>query len=534
MQAITQVSKQFSTCGQIGPDDLSKIAAIGFRSVICNRPDGESPEQPRFIDIESAARMRGLQFAYLPVVSGHIGPVDVAAFAGLLRTMPGPVLAFCRSGKRSAMLYAAAQALKSNDSIIPAALDSNAPTRPAVTDILIIGGGAGGIGLASSLLQRQPDLKISIVEPSDRHYYQPAWTLVGVGEFDIDKTVRPMADVMPKGVDWIKASVQSFEPAQQCVTLCDGKVVKYRQLVVAPGLKLNWDAIEGLVATLGRNGVTSNYRFDLAPYTWSLVQNLKKGTAIFTQPGMPIKCAGAPQKAMYLSCSYWEKQGVLDQIDVAFDNAGGVLFGVATFVPPLMEYVKRYHARLNFNSTLVAVDGPARKAWFSVKYADGDVSRVERPFDFLHVVPPQVAHDFVRTSPLANGDGWVEVDQKTLQHTRFPEVFSLGDACSAPNAKTAAAVRKQIVVVAENLLALRAGASLPTAYDGYGSCPLTVEIGKIILAEFGYGGKLLPTFPVDPTVARRSAWFLKKSMLPAIYWGAMLKGREWLARPGKS
>jgi len=401
-------------------------------------------------------------------------------------------------------------------------------------DILIVGGGAAGIGLAASLLQRQSSLKITIVEPSEKHYYQPAWTLVGVGEFDSKKTERRTADLIPAGVQWIKAAVQSFEPQANSVTLNNGGSVTYQHLIVAPGLKLNWDGIEGLNAALGKNGVTSNYRYDLAPYTWELVQALKGGTAIFTQPAMPIKCAGAPQKAMYLSCSYWEKQGVLNNIKVEFDIAGAVLFGVATFVPPLMEYVKRYRADLQFNSNLVAVDGPARKAWFSVKGADGTVTRVEKSFDFLHVVPPQTPHDFIKGSALANADGWVEVDQATLRHTRFVNVFSLGDACSAPNAKTAAAVRKQIVVVAENLLAARAGANLPMAYDGYGSCPLTVEIGKIILAEFGYGGKLLPTFPLDPTVPRKSAWVLKKNILPSVYWNAMLKGREWLARPGKN
>jgi sulfide:quinone oxidoreductase len=249
---------------------------------------------------------------------------------------------------------------------------------------------------------------------------------------------------------------------------------------------------------------------------------------------MPIKCAGAPQKAVYLSCSEWEQQGRLKNIQVEFDNAGAVLFGVADFVPPLMEYVKRYKVDLQFNSQLVAVDGPAKKAWFNVKDAEGNVQRVEKHFDMLHVVPPQSAPDFIKQSPLANADGWVDVDQTTLQHVRYPNIFSLGDACSSPNAKTAAAARKQIVVVAENLLALRSGKSLPTRYDGYGSCPLTVEKGRIVLAEFGFGGKLLPTFPLDPTVPRIAAWILKKNILPWLYWNAMLKGREWLARPSKS
>lgn len=154
-------------------------------------------------------------------------------------------------------------------------------------------------------------------------------------------------------------------------------------------------------------------------------------------------------------------------------------------------------------------------------------SPVLKTFDMLHVVPPQQAPDVIRRSELADKAGWFETDPVTLQHPRYPEIFALGDVCNTPNAKTAAATRKQVVVVAENLLALRKGVALPKRYDGYGSCPLTVENGKVILAEFGYGGKLLPTFALDPTVPRKSAWLLKATLLPWFYWQGMLKGREW-------
>ena len=399
-------------------------------------------------------------------------------------------------------------------------------------DIVIVGGGAGS-GVAASLLKRDKHLSIAIIEPATKHYYQPAWTLVGAGEFDINKSERNMANCMPNGATWLQASATGFEPENNLVQTDKLGAIQYQQLIVAAGLKIDWQAIKGLTETLGKNGVTSNYRFDLAPYTWQLVQNLKSGKALFTQPPMPIKCAGAPQKAMYLSCSHWEQQDVLKNIAVDFNNAGAVLFGVKEYVAPLMEYVKRYHANLSFNSTLTEVDGPNKKAWFNVKDADGNAIKVEKSFDMLHVVPPQVALDFIKQSTLANADGWVEVNQATLQHTRYPNIFSLGDVCSSPNSKTMAAARKQVVVVAENLLAYRAGSRLPTTYDGYGSCPLTVEKGKIILAEFGFGGKLLPSFPWDSTLPRKSAWILKKYLLPFVYWHGMLKGREWQARPSK-
>ena len=400
-------------------------------------------------------------------------------------------------------------------------------------DIVVIGGGSAGIGLLASLLKRDPQLNITLIEPNDYHCYQPAWTLVGGGAYDLQKTRRPLAEVLPNGVSWVQAAVSEVLPDEQTLVLDSGQRVTWKNLIVCPGLRLAWEKIEGLQDTLGQHGVTSNYSYEHAAYTWQLVQQLKGGKALFTQPAMPIKCAGAPQKALYLSCDHWLKQGDLKHIDVEFNLAGAALFGVPTFVPPLMKYVEKYNARLAFNSNLVKVDGPARKAWFEVKDAEGNATVEEKTFDMLHVVPPQLSPDFIRQSPLADAAGWCEVNPHSLQHLRYPHIFGLGDVCGTTNAKTAAAVRKQIVVVAENLLALRKQAPLPLKYDGYGSCPLTVEKGKVVLAEFGYGGKLLPTFPLDPTRARRSMWFLKATLLPWFYWNGMLKGREWLTRLSK-
>jgi sulfide:quinone oxidoreductase len=396
--------------------------------------------------------------------------------------------------------------------------------------VVVIGGGAAGIATAASMLKRRPGLDIAIVEPSDTHAYQPGWTMVGGGVFDVASTTRPMASVMPKGVQWVKQAAASFQPDDNQVTLKDGTTLTYEVLIVAPGIRLAWEKIIGLEATLGKNGVTSNYRVDLAPYTWDLVQKIKAGRAIFTQPPMPIKCAGAPQKSMYLACDHWRRAGVLKDIEVEFRNAGPVLFGVADYVPALMEYVGKYGIDLELGSNLVAVDGPAQVAVFQT--AEGEVSC---SFDMMHVVPPQVAPQFLADSPLAAPSGFTDVDQHTLQHVRYPNVFGLGDGGSTPNAKTAAAARKQAPVAAVNALRQLDGKGPTAGYDGYGSCPLTVERGKIVLAEFGYGGKLAPSFPtwlIDGTKANRLSWMLKADVLPWLYWNGMLKGREWLAGPG--
>lgn len=401
-------------------------------------------------------------------------------------------------------------------------------------NVVIVGGGSAGIATAASLLARNRNLDIAIIEPAETHYYQPGWTMVGAGIFSAGETAKPMGKLMPRGVKWIKAAVAGFEPEKNLVVLDDARNIGYQHLVVCPGLKLNWAGVEGLTETLGKNGVTSNYRYDLAPYTWQLVQEMRNGPAIFTQPPMPIKCAGAPQKAMYLSSDHWYRNGRLKDIQVGFFNAGGVLFGVADYVPALMEYVKRYNIALNFMHNLTAIDGPARKAWFTKTGADGAKTTVEAPFSMIHVCPPQTAPDFIRQSVLADQAGWVDIDQGTMRHKRYQNIFSLGDAGSTPNAKTAAAARKQAPIVAHNLLADQGFLKGVASYNGYGSCPLTVERGKIVLAEFLYGGKVAPSFHpafIDGLKPSRMAWTLKAKVLPPVYWHAMLKGREWLAKP---
>jgi sulfide:quinone oxidoreductase len=401
-------------------------------------------------------------------------------------------------------------------------------------EIVIVGGGAAGIATAASLLARQPGIDIAIVEPADTHYYQPGWTMVGAGVFRPADTAHTMASVMPRSVRWIKAAAAAFAPERNAVILEDGSEVGYGHLVVSPGLKLNWQAVDGLTDALGRNGVTSNYRVDLAPYTWELVQKMRRGRALFTQPAMPIKCAGAPQKAMYLSADHWKRTSALPDIQIEFCCAGAVLFGVPAYVPSLMEYVKTYGIQLDFGDNLTAIDCERKTAVFTRTGADGSKQTIVKEFDMIHVVPPQVAPDFIRNSPLADASGWVDVDPATLRHARYDNVFALGDVANTTNAKTAAAARKQAPVVAHNLLASLGKTHGTAAYDGYGSCPLTVERGKIVLAEFTYGGKLAPSFPawlIDGTKPSRLAWLLKKNILPPLYWSGMLKGREWMVRP---
>ena len=367
--------------------------------------------------------------------------------------------------------------------------------------VLVVGGGAAGITVAAELRRHRPELSVTIVEPSDTHSYQPGWTLVGAGVFTLAETIRREETLIPKGVTWIRGAVATFLPDENQVELTDGRRVAYRHLVVCPGLKLDWEKIPGLRESLGSNGVCSNYATDTVEYTWRCLQEFQGGHALFTQPPMPIKCAGAPQKIMYLAADHWRRRGLKNPAEVEFLLAGDVLFGVPFFVPPLQQAVDDYGIKLRYKHNLKAVHGASRTAFFTVTDGDGKTSEVEKHFDLMHVTPSQVAPDFVRSSPLANAAGWIDVDPATLQHTQYANVFSLGDAAGTTNAKTAAAVRLQAPTVVRNLLSTIDGNPLVAAYDGYGSCPLTTAYGKVVLAEFTYGGKVDPDLPAGSAQA---------------------------------
>ena len=390
---------------------------------------------------------------------------------------------------------------------------------------LIIGGGTAGITVAARLL-RKGHTDVAVIEPSDKHYYQPMWTLVGGGQATAASTERPESSVMPKEATWIRKAAGAVDPEANTVTCDDGSVYGYDVLVVCPGIQLDWDKTEGLTDALGKNGVSSNYRYDLAPRTWDFIRQTRSGSAVFMMPSGPMKCAGAPQKIAYLAADYWRKQGVLSDIDIHLVVPTPRIFGIPAIADNLDKVIAGYGIHLHTLSEITAVDADARKVTVSAVGEGGTGTTLS--YDMLHAVPRQSAPDWIKASPLSTGEptGYVEVDKHTMQHVRYPNVFALGDAGSTPNSKTGAAIRKQAPVVVENIEAHLAGRPLTASYDGYASCPIVTSTHDMLLAEFDYDFNLKPSFPVlNPTKPHRAYWYLKKYGLPIMYWDMMLKGR---------
>lgn len=417
------------------------------------------------------------------------------------------------------------------------ALACSSPAQSDAKDpkIVIVGGGTAGIGVAA-ILRNQGMKNVNIVEPGDKHYYQPLWTLVGAGLKSNEDSVKPMADVIPNGVNWVKSAVKTFDPDNNSVTLSDGQTVKYDYLIVAAGMQIDWQKIPGLVDGLkdSNSGVVSIYDYNYSKKTWNsfLAIASKAKRMLFTMPPTLIKCAGAPQKIMWLLEDELRSMGIRDQVSVEFWPAGAAMFGIKHYSDQLEKLRQDRGVKASFRHELVSIDVKNKLATFK---SLADNSTTQQSYDLLHVVPPMSAPDFIKQSPLANADGWVDVDKNTLRSTKYGNVFGIGDCTNTPNSKTAAAVISQSSVLAHNLKALINNKPLDGYYRGYASCPLIISKNKVILAEFGYGGKLMESFNPETgkfpltllpqgEIAQRFFFFLKEQMFPVAYWTLWLRG----------
>lgn len=413
-------------------------------------------------------------------------------------------------------------------------------------NVVVIGAGTGGIMTAAQIKNLKSDTSIAIIDPAETHYYQPAWTLVGAGAYDYNKTGRAMSSVIPKGCDWVKDAVTTIDADNTKVNTAASGELSYDILVAAPGIQIDVDGIPGLKEGLEAGVVCSNYTDPKK--TWELVQKFKGGNAVFTQPTTPIKCGGAPQKIMYLADDHWAKTGVKSDTNVIFATPGSVIFGVPDFAKTLTKVLQRKNIHFKPFYAISKIDVANKEVHFTnakpgenhcvVNEGNGLSERTEGdsayviPFDLLHLAPPQSAPNVIKNSPLSNGTpgGWIDVDINTLQHNKYSNVFAVGDAAALPTAKTGAAIRKQAPVVAGNVVAMLNSNKITNAqYEGYSSCPLVTGYGKMVLAEFKYNNvrdsdPFLSKF-VDTTKENYSMWILKKFGLPYMYWNRMMKGK---------
>jgi sulfide:quinone oxidoreductase len=411
-------------------------------------------------------------------------------------------------------------------SVRPAA----AQTSDARARIVIAGAGAAGLAMAARLKRGMPNATITIIDAKKEHHFQPGFTLVGAGLWSPGHVTERNADYMPRGVEWIEEAVAEFDPDGNAVATGSGRKVDYDFLIVATGLKLDYAAIDGMDAGLiGKEGIASIYAGpnEAAASAAAIDRFIDSGgTGLFGRPSGEMKCAGAPLKITFITDDKARRQGRRGAVKLIYNAHGPAVFAV----PPVNDKVREMFAdrdvAVNYGHVLKAIEPGSKRATY--KTESGDVTL---DYDFIHVVPPMRAPDAVRDSPLPwqegnlAADGWVEADKATLRHPRYANVFAVGDIAGVPRGKTAASVKWQVPVVAENLIAETAGRAASAAYNGYTSCPMVTGYGKAMLIEFDYDGTLIPSFPfIDPLKELWVSWLIEEKGLLGAY-RAMLRGR---------
>lgn len=414
------------------------------------------------------------------------------------------------------------------------------------TRVVIVGGGTAGITAAAQLRRTGRDLDITIVSPATKHHYQPLWTLVGGGLATFAETERDEAGLIPKGVTWLRESIESFDPDHDTVRTDTGRDLGYDVLIVVPGLRMALDEVPGLREALDHDPrVWTNYMQQYVNKGPAAIEAFRSGNVLFTKPNSPLKCGGAPIKILWIVEESLRKLGTRAEANVRYHTPDEDIFGVPEYAATLSRLAQERDVHLVPRQSLIEMRHEQGIAIF--EHLDTH-EETEIPYGLMHVSPPQRAYEFVARSPLASPDydrpleqrtpgaqrrgcaqwgpgGFVEVDKGTTQHVRYPNVFSVGDASTLPTAKTGAGIRKQVPVMVANILSFLDDQPLTKKYDGYTSCPLVVGHDRVVLAEFGYDGEVMETFPFNQAKPRYSMWLLKRYVLPPLYWNGMLKGR---------
>jgi sulfide:quinone oxidoreductase len=386
--------------------------------------------------------------------------------------------------------------------------------------IVVLGAGVGGTMTANMLRRRldRDEAEITIVDKSTEHAYQPSFYLLPFGYMEPEDQFRDVREVLRNGVEFVHDEVTGVDPEAKTVGLAEDEL-SYDYLVVGLGHRLAPESTPGMVEGWKEtDAVHPFYHFEGAMSMRDALEDFEEGTFVVSVPDTSIKCGGAPLKMTMLAEDYFRRQGIRDDVEVIMTKPSDAIFGVSPYREKLEEIWAERDIEANLEFTVEEIDYENQV----IRSAEGDTQE----YDLYAPVTPQYGQEaLTEHSPLTEGDEendgeYVTVDEHTLQHDEYEDVFALGDAGNTPNAKTAAAARKQSHVVVDNLTAHMEGRRQTAEYKGYAACPLLTKKGKAMIAEFDYEES------ISAPVESRMNWIMDINILPSFYWDSWLRGYD--------
>ena len=391
--------------------------------------------------------------------------------------------------------------------------------------LVILGAGTAGTMVANRLRRAlADDWRITLVDQSETHYYQPGFLFIPFGIYSQRDVVKPERDFVPPGVEFIVSPIELIEPERRRVWLSkDGRSLDYDFLVIATGTHIRPDQTPGLAEHEWRRSIFDFYTLEGAVALAKHLRTWKGGRLVVNVVDNPIKCPVAPLEFLMLADWFFRERGMRDRVELIYATPLSGAFTKPIAAKHLSNLLQEKEIQVVPDFMVERVDPDAKKL---ISYDEQEVA-----YDLLVSVPLNMGAEVIARSGLGDSLNYVAVDKHTFVSPKYPEIFALGDAAALPTSKAGSVAHFAVECFAENFVHYVEGLEMPHKFDGHANCFIESGFGKALLIDFNYDVEPLPGhYPlpgIGPlTLLKESeANHWGKLMFRWVYWHVLLKGR---------
>ena len=391
--------------------------------------------------------------------------------------------------------------------------------------ILILGAGTAGTMAANKLRKRlDSEWDITIVDQDETHYYQPGFLFIPFGTYEPSDVVKPKREFIPKGVNYVNASITELLADDSRVVLGDGTELTYDHLIVATGTNPTPAETPGLESAEYGKTVHDFYTFNGAIALRDSLADFDGGTLAINIIEMPIKCPVAPLEFAFLAEAFFTQRGIRDKVDIVYVTPLDSAFTKPVAAKHLGSMFEDRGIVMESDFYLEQVDAEGKKL---VSYDEREV-----PYDLLVTVPINMGAAFVGKAGIGDELNHVKVDHQNFQSPDHPNIFAIGDAAALPSSKAGSVAHFAMETFVPNFLQYLSGRPMTHEFDGHANCYIETGHDKAMLIDFNYTTEPLPgKYPI-PGIGPFS--LLKetemnhwgKLMFKWMYWHLLLGGKD--------